>query len=43
MYRTIVKMIWGSFALVVAIGVAWQTQAQDVKTAYPAWPRLSSI
>ena len=36
MYRTIVKMIAsGSFALVVAIGVAWQTQAQDAKTAYP--------
>ena len=36
MYRTIVKMIAsGSFALVVAIGAAWQTQAQVAKTAYP--------
>jgi hypothetical protein len=36
MHRTIVKVIAsGSFALVVAIGVAWQTQAQGGKTAYP--------
>src|SRR5215469_4474677 len=35
MYRKIVKMIAsGSFALVVATGPAWQTQAQDNKTGY---------
>jgi hypothetical protein len=41
MYRKIVKTIAsGSFALVVAIGAAWQTQAQDHKTAYPSMAPL---
>ena len=41
MYRTRVKMIAsGRYALVVAIGAGWQTQAQNAKTAYPNVARL---
>jgi hypothetical protein len=37
MARTIVRMIaLPSFALVVALGAAWQAQAADAKAPYPS-------
>ena len=31
-----------SFALVVALGAAWETQAQDDKAPYPSMARLTN-
>jgi hypothetical protein len=36
MQKTLRAIGLGSFALIFLLGAAWQTQAQDVKTAYPS-------
>jgi hypothetical protein len=38
--KTLRTIASGSFALVVALGLAWQAQVQDAKTAYPSMAPL---